>query len=89
MEPIIELRPIALATATADNEGRLVLVDGKLAAVLTLLQDKMHAEKRGGWFLEAGLGDWAGQQGMIFATFEDVAEWLRQRIVPNRSFGSF
>jgi urocanate hydratase len=55
-----------------------VLVDGQLAAVLTLLQDEMHSDKRGSWYLEAGLGDWAGQQGMIFATLGEAAEWLLQ-----------
>jgi hypothetical protein len=81
MEQIITFQPVALATKTADGEGRLVLVDGRLAAVLTLLRDEIHGEQRGSWFLEAGMGDWAGQQGKIFATLEQADEWLRRRII--------
>jgi hypothetical protein len=38
-------------------EGRLVLVDGKLAAVLVRLSDQAHdLLLRGAWYFEAGFG---------------------------------
>ena len=53
----ITFQPIEVLTASEDREGRLVLVDGKLAAVLVRLRDQAHDPLlRGAWYFEAGFG---------------------------------
>src|SRR5436305_9948208 len=42
MRPQISFQPIEVLTASEDREGRLVLVDGNLAAVLVRLSDLAH-----------------------------------------------
>jgi hypothetical protein len=72
----ILLQPIAIAAAQ-DGEGRLVMVDGQLAGVLVRLDDELHAEHRGAWFLEAGFGIFADLAGNgVFATLEQATHWL-------------
>jgi hypothetical protein len=53
----ISFQPIEVLTASEDREGRLVLVDGKLAAVLVRLSDQAHHPLLcGAWYFEAGFG---------------------------------
>ena len=54
--PTIELQPIRVRTGSKDKEGRLVLADGELVAVLVRLDDEMHGSDRGKWFLEVMFG---------------------------------
>jgi len=62
MAPKIVLQPIRIAGDDADDHARLMFVDGRLAAVLTLLQEEIHsAEHRGRWFVEAAFGAIAEQ----------------------------
>lgn len=42
MRPQISFQPIEVLTASEDREGRLVFVDGKLAALLVRLADPEH-----------------------------------------------
>jgi hypothetical protein len=72
----IALHPIAIATASADVEGRLVLVDGRLAGVLVLLQDELYGELGGRWFLEAAFGDFEDGACEIFASLDDAIRWF-------------
>ena len=46
MGPQISFQPIEVLTASEDREGRLVLVDGKLAAVLVRLEHDRFRLKR-------------------------------------------
>jgi hypothetical protein len=78
VEPNIVFRPVTVATSSADTDGRLVLVGGRLAAVLVRLQDDIHDDElRGTWFLEAVFGGLPppAEQG-TFATLEDAADWI-------------
>jgi hypothetical protein len=77
--PKIMTIPIRVDTGSADEEGRLVLAGGRLVAVLLRLEDNIHGDDCGAWFLEAGFGDLAGEN-RLFPTLEDAAEWLRQRL---------
>lgn len=75
----LELKPIELAED--DNEGRLVLHDGRLLAVLSCLSDQ-HAANAGQWFIECGFGPVSGAERY----FEDLAEaeaWFNAAIGAN------
>jgi hypothetical protein len=82
MRPRISLQPIEVLTASQDREGRLVLADGMLVAVLVRLSDEAHDPLlRGAWFLETGLGSLDGRHE-LFASLEEAAAsiegWLNQ-----------
>jgi hypothetical protein len=71
--PNITFQPIEVLTASEDREGCLVLVDGKLAAVLVRLSDQAHESLlRGAWYIEAGLGLLDGRHE-LFASLDEVA----------------
>ena len=73
MRPQISFQPIEVLTASEDRDGRLVLIDGKLAAVLVRLNDQAHDPLlRGAWYLEAGFGLFDGRHEM-FASLEEAA----------------
>ena len=76
----ITLQPIPVMTGSQDQEGRLVLADGQLVAVLVRLADEVHGDKRGGWFLEAGFGHCDGPQHPVFASLDEAEIWVRRRI---------
>jgi hypothetical protein len=82
MRPRISLQPIEVLTASHDREGRLVLADGMLVAVLVRLSDEAHDPLlRGAWFLETGLGSLDGRHE-LFASLEEAAAsiegWLNR-----------
>lgn len=86
-EPIITMQPLAVLVDGDDHEGRLVLVDGKLAAVLARLDGDAHdPEHIGKWHLEAGFGPctYIGPR-TIFATLEDVRDWVAERLADRLS----
>jgi len=73
MPPEITFQSIEVLTASEDREGCLVLVDGKLAAVLVRLNDRAHDPLlQGAWYIEAGLGVLEGQHQM-FASLDEAA----------------
>jgi hypothetical protein len=76
MAPAIAFQSIAIAAQSIDDEGRLVLVDDRLAAVLVLLRDDVHGEHRGCWFLEAAFGDFAGGAHTLFESLDAAARWF-------------
>jgi hypothetical protein len=71
----LSFRRIDIATLSADREGRLAMVDGRLVAVLVRLDDEVHGIDRGAWFLDAGFGRLAGE-ARVFATLEEAADWI-------------
>ena len=75
MAPTITFQPVTMAIA-ADSEGRLVLVDGRLAGVLVLLDDEAHGEDRGTWFLEAAFGPFEEHAHKTFPSLDDAARWF-------------
>jgi hypothetical protein len=59
-------------TASEGREGCLVLVDGKLAAVLVRLSDQAHNPLLGGaWYFEAGFGLLDSRHD-LFSSFEEA-----------------
>ena len=55
MTPLM-LQPMRVRTGCRDTESRLVLLDDELVAVLVRLDDGIHGDDQGKWFLEAGFG---------------------------------
>jgi hypothetical protein len=71
---------IEVVTGHADHEGQLVLVNGQLIAVLVRLDDEVHGNDRGRWFLEAGFGPCQGPFQPAFSDLEGAARWITERI---------
>jgi len=67
-------------TGSDDREGRLVLSDGQLVAVLVRLADAMHGKERGGWFLEAGFGPCQSPVPPVFGNLDEAQVWVRQQL---------
>ena len=80
MPPALTLWPVRVATGSDDEEGRLVLADGRLVAVLVHLAGQEHKELRGGWFLEAGFGCCAVPAPDVFRTLEDAEAWIGDQL---------
>lgn len=76
---LVVLQPIQVETGSADQEGRLVMADGRLIAILVRLDDPEH-EAVGHWFLEVALGGLQGHNAPVFATLEEATRWLRHRL---------
>ena len=75
MESQITFRPIEILTDGADHEGRLVLADGVLVAVLVLLADPVYElPVRGSWYLEIGFGAALDMRHDVFVTLDDAAD---------------
>ena len=79
VETLVVLQPIAVDTGSPDRTGMLVLANGLLVAVLVRLDTPEH-ERRGGWFMETGLGRFAGVRAPVFDNLEDATRWVRQRL---------
>lgn len=79
----ISLAPLALL---GGEEGHLILVDDKLAAVVSRLDDENYpAEHQGRWFIEAGFGPCAPtSHERLFQTLDQAARWVARR-ASNRS----
>ncbi len=74
------LQPVPVNTGSRDEDGRLVLADGRLVAVLVRLADRVHAELTGAWSLEAGLGPFACAQFPVFDNREIARDWVRHQL---------
>ena len=72
------LQPVTVATGEA-GEGRLVLLEGRLVAVLVRLSD-LHGEQAGWWFVEKGFGP---LDRPLHPSFPDLAQaeaWLKSEL---------
>ena len=84
--PEISLQSIPVMIDGGSHEGRLVLSNGHLAAVLTHVPPKETVGEQGragGWFLEAGFGPCGGMMTLrpeVFASLEEAVEWVRGRL---------
>lgn len=72
----VTLDPIMVNTGSADENGALALVDGKLVAVLVELAAEEHGDHRGLWFVEAGFGPCKVATEMTFSTCDEALQWL-------------
>lgn len=80
--PALHVRPMRVGTGSADEEGRLVLADGRLVAVLVRLEDAAHSGLVGSWYLEAGFGACADARPPVFDTLDAARAWVRRRLAP-------
>jgi hypothetical protein len=77
----ISFRPTRVLIDGYDSEGKLILADGQLAALIVRLDGEHHApEHRGWWHLEPRLGKCAVSPAPLFKTPEEAGDWVRQRL---------
>jgi hypothetical protein len=57
-----------------------VLADRQLVAVLVRLEDAVHENKRGGWFLEAGFGPCNGSRQPVFGSLQEAPAWVQEQV---------
>lgn len=91
----IEFVAVRLNTASDDEEGRLIMCDGRLVGILARLDAKEQAPLRGYWSLEAGLGPLAEFKPKPFKDLGAACDWAEKRCdlrqsskFPNDSFHS-
>lgn len=80
----ITIEPIQVLIDGGSRDGRIVLADGSLAAILvSVTSEEAGQEERNmatGWFLEAGFGPCSGLLTVpppIFPTIDDAQRWVR------------
>ncbi len=77
----ITFQPMRVLIDGHDSEGKLILADDQLAAVIARLDGKAHRSKhKGRWHLEAGLGKCAVRTEHLFKTPEEAGNWVRQTL---------
>ena len=76
----LSVQPIQVGTTCDDEDGRLVLAEDRLVAVLVRLEDVMLDGARGRWHLEAGFGRCTGAQPAPFADLEEATAWVAARL---------
>jgi hypothetical protein len=65
-----------------DTDGRLILADSQLAAVVVRLDGQAHnPEHKGLWHLEAGFGKCNIQNALLFKTPEEAGAWVEQTLM--------
>ncbi len=74
------LSPVAILTGSDDEEGRLVLTNGRLVAVLVRLTDKVHAELVSSWYLEAGFGPCSQVTAPVFKSLDEARDWVEDQL---------
>jgi len=73
----VELREIQIASEY-DHDGRLILIDGRLVAVMVKLSE-LHEHLAGRWYLETGYGVLKNEQPN-FLDLDSAIEWIRHRL---------
>ncbi|MCJ2117274.1 hypothetical protein MKK65_12000 [Methylobacterium sp. J-001] len=81
VETLVVLQPIPVDTDSPDREGRLVIANGLLVAVLVRLAEPEHDDV-GSWFIEVGFGRLQGRKARTFLSLEDATRWLRRHLKP-------
>jgi hypothetical protein len=78
--PDLLLQPMPVHTGSGDEDGRLVLADGRLVAVLVRLGEASHGDMVGAWFLEVGFGPCAHAPARLFKTLDIAQNWIRGQL---------
>lgn len=71
---------LQIRTHSDDENALLLLVDGRLVAILVELADEGHGDDRGKWIVEAAFGIDHQRIPDHFATAEDAASWVAGHI---------
>ncbi len=90
MAPEISFQRMRVLIDGHDSEGRLVLADGQLAAVIVRLDGEAHdPAARGSWHLEAGFGRCAAplDDTLIWGTPEEAGRWVAARLAAGPPVG--
>ena len=88
----ITFQPMRVLIDGTDSDGRLILADDQLTAVIVLLDGEHHAVDRGKWHLEAGFGKCAvvPANAPLWDTPDDAAAWVQERLAgPAYTRGDF
>ena len=81
-------KPVRVGVGNRDEDGRMVMVNGRLVAILVHLTGPYDTpELRGKWFVEAGFGPISGKHE-LFSTWEEAEAWVHQHCQPARKQGS-
>jgi hypothetical protein len=84
----ITWRPVRVGVGSLDEEGQMVLVDGKLVAILVHLTNPYNTpELRGKWVVEVGFGP-LSEKHELFSTLEEAEAWVLQHYFAERKRGS-
>ena len=76
--PGISFHPMRVLIDGHDSEGRLILADSQLAAVIVRLDGKTHdPEHQGRWHLEAGFGKCNTREARLFETPDEAGAWVQ------------
>jgi hypothetical protein len=76
----ITLQPIRIRTGSKDTDGRLAIADGELVAVFVRLDDEVHGEDQGRWFLETAYGSLHGTMAPLFDSLAEAEDWCRAQV---------
>jgi hypothetical protein len=79
----ITLQPMRVLIDGFDSDGRLILADDQLTAVIVRLDAEHHTSGiRGKWYLEAGFGKCAvvPADAPLWDTPDDAAAWVQERL---------
>ena len=74
----IQFQPVRIVTGSRDKAGLLVLVDDELAAVLVQLEDTIHTNDRGKWFLEIMFKQPGRNE--TFASLDEAKAWFQAKL---------
>lgn len=75
----LRLQPVRVRTASNDEDGRLVLANDVLVAVLVCLSAD-QGDLAGRWFLEAGFGDLRYPVPEAFSDLDAALAWIGDRL---------
>jgi hypothetical protein len=73
----VELKEIQIAS-DYDHDGRLILIDGRLVAVMVRLSE-LHEQLAGRWYLETGYGVLKNERPS-FLDLDSAVEWIQCRL---------
>jgi hypothetical protein len=68
-----------IETGSEDEDGILVMADGRLVAVLVKLEADVHDHLRGRWFIEARFGNW-NASSYPFSGVRDAVLWIARNM---------
>ena len=71
----LSLQPVRIRTESSDEEGRLVMAEGFLVAILIQLSAD-HGTEAGYWFLEVGFGNLGHPRPAPFPDLPAALDWI-------------
>jgi hypothetical protein len=78
----ISFQPMRVLIDGQDSEGRLILADSQLVAVIVRLDGQTHhPEHRGRWHLEAGFGRCEARNAPLFRTLDEAGAWVKRTLM--------